>query len=487
MTKPGRVLIAGGGLAGMAAAVSLATVGVPVLVLETRKKLGGRATSFEDVRSGEVLDNCQHVVLGCCTNYLHFLKTVGTADRIRWTREQYWIERGGRTSVIRPSILPAPLHFSFSVLAARFLTISEKLALGTAMRHLLRVDRSAWRQRTFIEFLRQHRQSARLIEKFWAPVVVSACNLAVEKVCASAAMQVFQEGFLAHPNAADVGVSAVPLIDLYANAEGIIRSSGGEVRLGSGVERLSGTSVTTTAGETLHADRVICALPPERAADVVDPEIAAADPRFQTMGRITHSPILGVHLIFDRPVLTLPHCVFVDGGVQWLFRKDDQGRAVHAVISGADDWMGLSEEEIGGRVATEMRAYLPGTGGAGLERVRAVKEKRATFALTPSSEELRPATLPDSWRSSEPPIVLAGDAMQTGWPATMEGAVRSGYAAAAATLSRQAGEVLVPDMRPAALARLLGLRQTPSPLIRVNAKNDSGPVAPLNVAMSTGG
>lgn len=423
------VLIAGGGIAGLATAVHLAEAGARVVVLETRKKLGGRATSFTDSRSGRVLDNCQHVVLGCCTCYLDLLDRLGAKDKIRWTREQYWVEEGGRVSVVRPGVLPAPAHFAGSVLRASFLSTGEKLQLARAGAKILRTERNKWAGRTFGEFLRACGQGERIVRRFWAPVVVSACNLEVDRVAASSALQVFQEGFFASRSAADMGVPSVPLVDLYARAEDLIGRAGGRIELGAGVERLGERSITTTDGRVLEAGRVVCALPVERVTRVVDADVRERDSRFARLGEFSHSPILGVHLTFDRPVMAeWPHAVLVDRATQWLFRKDEAGRQLHAVISAADAWMGLSEEQIGEAVLRDVRACLPRQADAALVEVRAVKEKLATWAPLPGMDALRPAA------NGESRIVLAGDYTATGWPATMEGAARSGQTAAGVIL-----------------------------------------------------
>ena len=219
------VLIVGGGIAGLSAAVRLAAEGVPVTLLETRKKLGGRATSFADVRSGEVLDNCQHVVLGCCTNYLDLLSRLGMRDAIEWYDEQYWVEAGGRTSVIRPSMLPAPLHFSIATARASFLSRSDLACLARIGRVLLRVDRQKHRNETFGTFLSRYSQTPSVIARFWSPIVVSACNMDVDRVAASVALHVFQEGFLGSPEAARMGVPRVPLVELYEQAEKLITTA----------------------------------------------------------------------------------------------------------------------------------------------------------------------------------------------------------------------------------------------------------------------
>lgn len=461
--RPRTVLIVGGGLAGIAAALRLAEAGVRVTLLETRKKLGGRATSFTDVRSGQTLDNCQHVVLGCCTNYLDLLRRMRVDDAIRWTREQYWIEQGGRVSIIRPSPFPAPAHFAPSILRAPMFTRADTVALARACSAILRIDRRKHQSRTFAELLADLRQPEHLVRRFWSPVVISACNLDVDKVAASSALHVFQEGFLAAARSADVGVAAVPLVELYRHVPDIITQAGGRIVLGAGVERLTARSVLTTDGGRFDADAVICAVPVERAARLVDDPTRAADPRFAAIERFTHSPILGVHLEFDRPALPeFPHAVLVDRPTQWLFRKDDAGTRVHAVISAADAWVDLDEQTIADRVLADMRACLPAFQPRSRVdqptpvRVRAVKEKLATFAPTPGLDAHRPSPTGPSG------IILAGDYTNTGWPATMEGATRSGYAAAAAALALPAADLLVPPLRIAPLATLLGLRATPS-------------------------
>ncbi|MCW5765246.1 MAG: hydroxysqualene dehydroxylase HpnE [Phycisphaeraceae bacterium] len=451
-------VVAGGGIAGIACALRLAERGVRVTLLETRKKLGGRATSFVDVRTGETIDNCQHVALACCTNYLDLLQRLGAADRIQWHREQYWVEPGGRVSVVRPGGFPAPLHFASSVLRASFLTLGEAALLGRAMRAIMRADRAAWRARTFGEFLRDACQSERVVRRFWAPVVVSACNLDVGRVSAESALHVFQEGFLANSRSAEMGLPTVPLVELYDRAEGVIARAGGVIRLGVSVTEVSARSVRATIGTEpveFPADAVVSALPVERLADVVSQSDRQRDDRFARLGEFEHSPILGVHVRFDRPVINLPHAVLVEGATQWLFRKDDAGSALHAVVSAADEWMPLSERQIAERIVGDIQAYFPDSVGASVVSLRAVKEKRATFAPTPAVQAIRPGPTGPSG------IVLAGDWTDTGWPATMEGATRSGYVAAASVLGEAPGALLARPLAVGRVARLLGLRSAP--------------------------
>ncbi|GAB4552607.1 MAG: hydroxysqualene dehydroxylase HpnE [Phycisphaerales bacterium] len=447
MSERPDVIVVGGGIAGITASIELAREGVRVLLLETRKKLGGRATSHTDQKTGETIDNCQHVALGCCTNYLRLCELLGVLDRIEWQRTIHWYEAGGVRSDMAPSDwAPAPGHYGWSLLTASFLDFEEKTALTGAMLAALACDRRRHTDRTFDDWLRERGQSRRLIERFWVPVMVSACNVLPERLCASVGLHVLQEGFLAHRDSAAMGVSRVPLVELYDRAEGVIAGAGGAMRLGTGVGEVHERHVVTTGGETIGAGRVVCALPAERAAKV----IAVEDARVRAMARVEHSPILGVHLKFDRPVMEKPNAVLVGRATHWLFRKDHAGAHAHAVISGADAWMGMNEEAIVAKVLGDVHACIPSSESARVTWARAVKEKRATFVPSIEAERERPGTLGGS------SLVLAGDFVQTGWPATMEGATRSGLMAASAVLGEDVRARLVPALTPAWPVRLLG-------------------------------
>lgn len=446
--------IVGGGLAGLSAALRLSEEGARVVVLETRRKLGGRATSFTDPRTGETLDNCQHVAMGCCANYLDFCERVGVSGLLRWTDTLHFVEAGGRESVIRPGFFPAPAHTSGSFLRASFLTLDEKAAVARGMLAALRADRLAQRARTFGEWLASHRQPRGAVEKFWAPVVVSACNLDPDRVAASSALHVFQEGFLARADASRVALAAAPLVALYDPAERAILDRGGEIRLGSSATAVDERGVTLADGRRIDAARVVLAVPAERVGSLVTDELRARDERFRAVEAVRHSPILGVHLTLDRAAMDPPHAVLVSRPTQWLFNKGAApgvGQRLHAVVSAADSWVDLPEAEIVERVMDDVRACFPRASDARVVAARAVKEKRATFAATPGFESSRPAQTSDACS-----IVLAGDYTDTGWPATMEGAVRSGYLAAGAVLGKGRAWGLASPGRPSWLARALG-------------------------------
>lgn len=455
MHRPDAIVV-GGGIAGIAAALHLAQRGAAVTLLETRPRLGGRATSFKDNRTGEILDNCQHVALGCCTNYLALCDMLGVGSSIGFLRDIHWVEAGGRVSTTGPAAsLPAPAAMGPSLLGAAFLSLHEKAALGSAMTRALRTDRSAWADRTFDAWLDRAGQPERVRSRFWEPLIISACNAPCARVSAAVALHVVQEGFLAHRDAPAIGVATAPLVELYDAAEGAIAAAGGEVRLRASVRRIGPTRVETASGDRLEAPRVVCALPAERAARFVDEDVRAADDRFRFAQHLEHAPILGVHLAFDEPVLELPAAVLVDRPTQWVFRKDADGRRVHAVISAAWDWLGLREEESAERVLTDLRVCFPAAmERASLVRARAVNEKLATWTPTPAFERSRPAAV----RSDDPggSLVLAGDYTRTGWPATMESAARSGAIAAARVLGIDPDELLAPALRPATIVRALG-------------------------------
>ncbi len=464
------IVIVGGGLAGLAAAVRLTEAGRSVVVLESKRKLGGRATSFVDPRTGEMLDNCQHVLMGSCTNLLDLYGRLGVLDMIEWHRTIWWANPPSDPDEMTPCRLPAPAHFTSSFLRMRFLRQEDKRAVARAMWRLIRLGREGrarWKGRSFGEFLDETRQTERARSHFWEPVVVSACNMPCSKTEASLAMYVFQAGFLQDSWSPVMGLSLRPLVELYDPAQQFIESRGGAMRLGVSALAISYdgrrvTGVVTDEG-VVEASAVIASVPPDRLAKLCSTVLVAADVRLKRLDEIAFSPILGVHLAFDAPIMDTPHLVLPGRDTQWLFRKqrDAQGRhQVHAVISAADSWVDLDEQTIVNRVMRDVHWALPRASGLQPAAFRAVKEKRATFAGVPGIDALRPTARSDGIRGGVENLLLAGDWCATGWPATMEGAVRSGYLAAAAVPSASgepSGDALVPDVPAAPLARWLGL------------------------------
>jgi zeta-carotene desaturase len=444
----------------------LAESGIAVTLIETRKKLGGRATSFVDPRSGQVLDNCQHVLMGCCTNLIDFYGRLGVLQNIEWHTCTYWANPPRTPSELRPGWLPAPAQFTRSFLRLGALSFAGKRAVARGMWRLLRAGvrgRSQWSGKTFAQFLDSTGVSPHAVDQFWNPVVVSACNLPVDQVGAEYAMQVFQEGFLGNRRASAMGVSRVPLLELYDRAEGVLHAAGGTIRLGVSASAIAYngarvTGVITDEG-AVDADAVVSAVPPDRLDKLVGRAMQHADSRLQHLGDLEHSPILGVHLTFAQRVMDLPHLVLPGRDTQWLFNKGftpEGAQHIHAVISGAESWMGLDEPTIAERVLRDVCWALPAASGQQPLSVRSVKEKRATFAARPGIEKFRPTAACTGLdrAGGVRNLYLAGDWTRTGWPATMEGAVRSGYAAAGAIVGEH---MIVPDLRPSLLARMLGV------------------------------
>ncbi|MEX2672725.1 MAG: hydroxysqualene dehydroxylase HpnE [Phycisphaeraceae bacterium] len=461
------VAILGGGLAGLAAGVRLAQQGTAVTLIETSRRLGGRATSHDDPQTGQTVDNCQHVLLGCCTNLVDLYRRLGVAEMIRWEADLHFFDKLGHHDILQAAPLPAPLHLSPSMMRFGCLTLREKVAVSRGMLAIMRLKPSVREQLnaiTFEQWLLDHGQPRGAIDKFWAVVIVSALNQWPSTAAADSALQVFQEGFLAHRDAYRMGVADVPLSQLYDPARQLIEQAGGTVRLGTSIKTIKSegdrvTGLELADGERLQADAYISALPFDRLAKVADANLRQSDDRLAGLAHFTHSPILGIHLWFDRPVVPHPHMIYVDSPLQWVFvkgtgdgeRMPANAQYLHGVISAADEWVGQPAQAILDMAVAELTAYLPETAEAKLLSGRVIKEKRATFAPVVGLNAHRPGV---SGRVAN--LLLAGDWTDTGWPATMEGAVRSGYrAAAAATAEPGDDHGLVADLPAAALYRLV--------------------------------
>jgi zeta-carotene desaturase len=431
-----KVLIAGGGLAGLSAAAALGGAGFEVDLFEARPFLGGRATSYAAPGSAaadapaEIIDNCQHVLLRCCVNLLDFYERLGVRDRIKFYREFYFVEPGGQISILRRGRLPQPLHFTGSFLRMSFLARADKIAIAKALAAMMRERnrRKDLDRISMLDWLLQKRQTPRAIDRFWRQVLVSAINEDLDRMAAAHGFQVFWLGFLAKADSYEMGVPSIPLAELYS-AESWKRFGSVRIHPRSPVERID-ESGFTVAGQRYTGDACICALPFERLEAVGLPA-----------PKLDHSPITGIHLWFDREVTNLPHATLLDRTIQWMFNKDS-GRYLQLVVSASRDLTNLGRNEIIDLAIGDLRLYFPRVRGAVLLKAHVVKEQRATFSAAPETEALRPAA-----ETAIPNLFLAGDWTRTGWPATMEGAVRSGYIAAE-EISRRLGKssrFLVPN------------------------------------------
>jgi hydroxysqualene dehydroxylase len=438
------VVVIGAGFAGLAAATALVEGGARVLVLEARPVLGGRATAVRDPITGETLDNGQHVLMGCYDQTLDFLRRIGTADRV-WRQSGLGltlVERSGRQSTLRLPPLPAPLHLLAGVLAWEALAWGEKLSVLRVGAAVAGRGRSTPGSRaassapgvTVRDWLVSHHQAPRLIELFWEPLALAALNQPIERAAADTFIEVLSRVFGPEADRASLVLPAVPLDELYAEpAREWLQARGSEVRTRSAVrviveqDRVVGVEVR---GERMAAPVVICAAPWMALRDIFQPAPGALTDLVRRAAATASSPIVTVNLWYDRPVLDdmllgLPGRVF-----QWVF---DKGRILRRershlslVSSGADQVAVLANNELIALAAREVREGVPAAREARLRHASAVRERHATFSLAPG-QPARPAT-----RTAVRGLLLAGDWVDTGLPATIEGAVVSGHWAATA-------------------------------------------------------
>jgi squalene-associated FAD-dependent desaturase len=467
---PPHVVVVGGGLAGLAAASSLVGFGLKITLLESRPRLGGRASSFVDQASGEPVDNCQHVSMSCCTNLADFCRRVGTAELFRRDPRVLFLGPEGGLSELRAGPWPAPLHLAGSFLRAKYLGAGDKLRVAYGLACLLST-RDERPGESFADWLLRHRQTVRTINRYWATVLVSALNERVDQMDVGHARKVFVDGFLANREGYVMEIPLVPLGELYGTRlEAWLRERGVDVRLTTGVRSvdvddeggLSG--VTLRSGEAIAADFVVVAVPFDRVRGLL-PGLGARVPGLSLLDEMRSSPITGVHLWFDRTVCPFDHVVTVGRLIQWVFNHtaiqgrsatDAGGQYLQLVISAAYDLVALDNEAILNAVVSELAEIWPAAGEAKLLRWRVVTEHGATFAVRPGVERLRPLQ-----RTPVEGLYLAGDWTATGWPATMEGAVRSGYRAAEGILEDlgRPTPLVQPDLPVAPLSRWLLMRR----------------------------
>jgi squalene-associated FAD-dependent desaturase len=456
------VAIAGGGLAGLAAGCALAEVGFRVLLFERRPYLGGRASSYEHPGTGEVVDNCQHVLLGCCTNLMDFYRRIGVEDRIRWYDRLVFLEPGGRQSVLKASALPAPFHLMPAFLRFQALGFADKLGIAQAMLGLMKRAGGDSGQ-DFLAWLRAYGQSERAIERFWKTVLVSALNEDLDRISVRYAAQVFRESFLKSAAAGRMGVPTVPLTNLYSAAGEYLRARGGEVQVRTALTGFQAGTATVKlclSNEEVLADYAVLALPFQGLAAVL-PADASAEPLRAVLDKFESSPITGVHLWLDREVTDLDHAVLLDRTIQWMFQKSRiQGERgggeaksyLELVVSASKSLIERSRSEILELAISELKEFFPEARKARVVKATVIKEVHATYSPLPGLDVYRPAAA-SPWTR----VFLAGDWTATGWPATMEGAVRSGYIAAEAVARAAGREVrfLQPDLPATGFMRVL--------------------------------
>jgi zeta-carotene desaturase len=459
--------VVGGGVAGMSAACALAEAGLRVQLVERRGYLGGRASSYLHPGVDEIIDNCQHVLFGCCTNLVGFYRRIGTADRIHWTSEMTMIEPGGRQSQLGPSKLagielPAPLHGLPKLLSSHAFSLADKIALARAFTALMRPV-PAYSRESLDAWLRRHGQTRGAIERFWRLVIASALNADLESIAMPYAAKVIRELFMNSAYAGSMGMSKVPLSELYAGVAPFVEARGGSVHLNTFLEGADWVDsaakwrIRTRTGE-LCSDFLVFALPFEATGQLL-PKMPDVDGKPELVRKIEqheHWPICSVHLWFDREITELEHAVLLDRELHWMYNQsrlqNRGGHYVELVVSATRAFAALPREEAIRQALAELAEFFPKVRSAKLEKAALVKEVRATFGVPPGIDEWRPHAV-----SPWPNCFLAGDWTATGWPSTMESAARSGHLAAEA-LCASLGEqrsLLEQDLEPEGIMKLV--------------------------------
>jgi hydroxysqualene dehydroxylase len=436
-------IVIGAGFAGLSAAVRLTRKGARVLVLEARTRLGGRATAFEDRETGELVDNGQHVLLGCYTDTFAFLSDIGALDHVKLQSQLAvtMIDRAGRTSRLSCPTLPAPLHLLAGVLDWSALDWRDRLSI-LRMRTPLRLARrelgpgaraiAASPGETVENWLIRNGQTARLREMLWEPLALAALNQPPTRAAAPVFARVLAEMFGPDPKAAAIALPTRPLHLMYAEpARAYIERHGGTVRTGSPATvhvEAGEVGAVASGGDRWRAGAVVSAVPWFAVGHLFQGDTSALEPVLGRARAMDSSPIVTVNLWFDRPLLAEPFIGLPGRAMQWVFDKRSGlgGDASHlsVVSSGASPLVALTNQDLIRTAHEELLDALPGARAAQLVRATVIREPRATFSLAPG-QPARPHT-----GTPVRGLYLAGDWIATLLPATIESAVRSGHRAA---------------------------------------------------------
>ncbi len=469
------VAVIGGGLSGLAASTLLCEAGCRVELFESRRILGGRAGSYQDPATGRWIDHCQHVAMGCCTYFIDFLQRNGVKKHLQSDRTLHFFDLQGRHTPLTPArLLPAPLHLSPFLARLPYLTWAERWRVATALSRLARQQPDTVAgEPTVGQWLAQQRQSPDAIERFWKPVLVSALSESLDRASLTAARQVFCDGFMAHHDACELLLPSIPLAELYDQLLAAhLLQQGLQIHRGTPVQQVERTPRGQLQIQLAHDQRrffdlVIVAVPWRHITRLIAGSTLAALPQLAHVERIESAPITSLHLWFDRPIMDLPHAVLLERLAQWIFRRGAMATSIGAsahyyqvVISAARHISKFDSNELVERVVEELRALWPQAAAATLVKSQLVTQRDAVFSVVPEMSQLRPAQ-----RTPVEGLFLAGDWTDTGWPATMEGAVRSGYQAAWAALESMGRPIgdRVAELPRSWLFRLLAGRRDTTP------------------------
>jgi zeta-carotene desaturase len=442
------VVVVGAGVAGLRAAVALAARGARVVVLESKAVLGGRATAFNDPQTGEAVDNGQHVMLGCYHETFAFLRQIGTEDRVRVQAglEVDFVDPAGERSRLSLPGLPPPINFIAGLLDWTALGWRDRLAalqLARPIQLAQKEQRAKSRGQiptriaaspgeTVEEWLITNGQTARIREMLWEPLALAALNQSVRVAAAPPFVAVLAQMFGGGPKDASLALPTWPLDQVYAEpARRFIEARGGEVRIGchARVHLAQGAvSHVDARGERLHAHAVVAAVPWYALVDLFAGDLGPVEAIRAAAAATKPSPIASVNLWLDRRVLRTPFLGLPGRSMQWVFDKEQMFESstshITLVSSGADEVMAMQNEALIALALGELRDAVPDARGAKVARASVVRERRATYSLAPGQPK-RPTAATDVRG-----LVLAGDWIETGLPATIEGAAISGRRAA---------------------------------------------------------
>lgn len=427
----GEVAVVGGGLAGITAALALQETGIRATVYEARPRLGGATHSF--TRDGLTVDNGQHIFLKCCSAYQGLLGRLGAADRVR-VQDRFDVRvltPGGPGGRLRRAKAPGPLHLLPALAGYRLLSPADRLRAVRASLALDRLDPDdpALDRLSMGGWLADRGQRRQARDALWDLFVTAALNIRLDDAALGPAAMVCQTALLGRSDAADIGVPTIPLGDLHGTlAAAKIERGGGRIELGAKVSAIDAGPKLVVNGSPVSADAVVLAVPHRQASSLVPEEASPDREKWDGLGS---SPIVNVHVVYDRLVLDEPFVAAVDSPVQWVFDRTavsgltGGGQYLAVSVSAADRWIDTPTAEVRAVYLAELERLLPAARRARVADFFVTRERHATFRQSPGSGALRPASA-----TRLPGLFLAGAWTDTGWPDTMEGAVRSGLTAA---------------------------------------------------------
>ena len=434
-----KVVVVGGGLAGITAAVALGQAGADVTLLEAKPRLGGATMSF--TRDGLVIDTGQHVFLRCCTAYRGLLDRLGMAAHAPLQpRFDVTVLSPGRRARLKRGRVPAPLHMLPALLGYPFLSYPERTRLSLAALAFRRLDLAdqATDELRLGDWLVRHGQDERTRRALWDLFFISTLNVPGDDGSLALAGKVAQTGLLGDAGAADIGVPALSLGELHgAAAARLLGKLGATVRLNTKVAAIDAKGpaefvvrlARPAADEAILAGAVVLAVPHEAAARLI-PRGALPAGTVDGWAGLGAAPIVNVHVIYDRKVMDVPFAAGVDSPVQWVFdrtrisgmhARGDDGQYLAISLSAADGYVDVPAAELRERFVPALAELLPAAREASVTEFFVTRERRATFRQVPGTARLRPRAA-----TALPGLALAGSWTDTGWPDTMEGAVRSG-------------------------------------------------------------